>query len=289
MTRVARPLTLAFVVLMLIPGIMLPAAHAADNRSRNLTPAVGRDLVDEFGYRLSFKLEDGVEIFSIRATFRVIFTYAQEIETVGEPFFRRHNMYALVGFYYGKTMLGRAVIDNVLADYVGFYPKWHDSAGYPHDLLPTFPMFMLNDTIRDGQLVGTTLVMDDESVASYISEFGGTFVFSGLRFVMTDGTEMLLSEDDVQVRVEKYNSEITPREAVLLNAGSLTYTSDTDYFIATLDGLAPWFVAFDAVVAVLLWGSFGTLSVLGFLHVKGRITLPLYKLRRIRVDREVKS
>ncbi|MHA2143745.1 MAG: hypothetical protein ACXADD_19885 [Candidatus Thorarchaeota archaeon] len=175
MTRRARPFTLAFVVLMMIPWMMLPVVHAAGNRGHNLIPAVGRDNVDEFGYRLSFRLEDGLEIFSIRATFRVTYTYAQEIETVGEPFFRRHNMYALVGFYYGKTMLGRAVISDVLADYIAFYPKWHDSAGYPHDMLPIFPMFMLNDTIRDGQLIGTSILMDDESVASYISEFGGTF------------------------------------------------------------------------------------------------------------------
>jgi hypothetical protein len=160
---------------MMIPWMMLPVVHAAGNRGHNLIPAVGRDNVDEFGYRLSFRLEDGLEIFSIRATFRVTYTYAQEIETVGEPFFRRHNMYALVGFYYGKTMLGRAVISDVLADYIAFYPKWHDSAGYPHDMLPIFPMFMLNDTIRDGQLIGTSILMDDESVASYISEFGGTF------------------------------------------------------------------------------------------------------------------
>jgi hypothetical protein len=274
---------------MMIPWMMLPVVHAAGNRGHNLIPAVGRDNVDEFGYRLSFRLEDGLEIFSIRATFRVTYTYAQEIETVGEPFFRRHNMYALVGFYYGKTMLGRAVISDVLADYIAFYPKWHDSAGYPHDMLPIFPMFMLNDTIRDGQLIGTSILMDDESVASYISEFGGTFVFSGLTFVMTDGTKTPLSEEDVLVRVEKYSSELDPREAVLLNAGSVTYTSDTDYFTATLDGVAPWFVVFDAVLAVLLWGSFSTLTVLGILHIKGRIKLPLHKLRRINASRENSS
>jgi hypothetical protein len=274
---------------MMIPGIMLPTVYAAGDRSHNLVPAVGRDTIDDFGYRLSFRLEDGVEIFSIRATFRVTYTYAQEIETVAEQFFRRHNMYALVGFYYGKTMLGRPVIRDVLADYIAFYPKWHDSAGYPHDLLPIFPMFMLNDSIRDGQLVGTSILMDDESVASFISEFGGTFVFSGLTFVMSDGTEMLLSEEDVLVRVEKYSSELDPREAVLLSADSVTYSSDTDYFTATLIGFAPWFVAFDAVVAVLLWGSFSTLTVLGILHVKGRIKLPLHKLRRISASKGASS
>jgi hypothetical protein len=91
------------------------------------------------------------------------------------------------------------------------------------------------------------------------------------------------------VRVEKYSSELDPREAVLLNAGSVTYTSDTDYFTATLDGVAPWFVVFDAVLAVLLWGSFSTLTVLGILHIKGRIKLPLHKLRRINASRENSS
>jgi hypothetical protein len=272
---------------MVIPGVMLPVVHAADNRGHKLVPAIGQDKIDEFGYRLSFRLEDGVEMFLIRATFRVTYLYSQQ--TAGDPYFSRHNMYALVGFYYGKTMLGRPVIRNVLADYIAFYPKWHDSAGYPHDLLAILPMFMLNDTIWDGQMAVTTITIDDAAATSHISEFGGTFVLSGLIFVMDDGSEILLSEEDVQVRVEKYNSKVEPNEAVVLSAGSLTYTSDTDYFTATLDGVAPWFVAFDAVVVAMLWGSFLLFSTLAVLHTKGRIKLPLHKLRRIGTSREDSS
>jgi hypothetical protein len=270
---------------MVVPGIMLPVAHAADNRGHSLVPALGQDTIDKFGYRLSFRLEDGVEIFLLRVTFRVTYTYA--LQDTDAPNFSRHNMYVLVGFYYGKTMLGRPVIKNVLTNYIAFYPKWHDSAGYPHDLLPILPMLMLNDTIRDRQLAVTTTTIDDAALSSHISEFGGTFVFSGLTFVMDDGSEILLSEEDVQVRVEKHNNEIDPREAVLLNADSVTYTSDTDHFTATLNGVAPWFVAFDAVLAVILWGSFFTFSALAVLHANGRIRLPLHKLRRIDTGKEV--
>jgi hypothetical protein len=280
MTRIARPL--ALIMLMVIPGVMLPTAHAADYRGHNLVPALSQRKIDEFGYRLSFRLEDGVEIFSMRATFRITYLYTQQSpQTSGDPDFSRHNMYTFVGFYYGKTMLGRPVIRNVLADYIAFYPKWHDSAGYPHDLLPSLPMLMLNDTIGDGQLAATTIIIDDAAVASHISEFGGTFVFSGLIFVMDDGSEILLSEEDVQVRVEKYNNEVNPNAAALLNAGSVTYTSDTDRFTATLNGVAPWVVAFDAVAAVMLWGSFFVFSTLAVLHANGRIKLPLHRLRRI--------
>lgn len=283
MTRVVRPLTLAVFLLLMIPGVMLPVAHAADSNSgRLLTPAMGRETIDQFGYRLSFKLSDGVEVFSIRATFRVTYTYSQEVLTVGEPFTRRHNMYALVGFYYGKTLLGRTVAQEIVTDYIAFYPKWHDSAGYPHDLLDIFPMFMLNGTIQDGQLVGRNILMDDASIAAYISEFGGTFVFSGLRFILDDGLEISLSEEDVQVRVEKYSGEVEPREAILLGETSLDYTVDTDYFTTTIDGIAPWFVLLDAVLVVVLWGSGSSLAILGVLHVKGRIVLPLDKLKRYR-------
>ena len=287
MTWLARPLALAFVVLMAIPGIVLPAVYAADNRGHNLLPAIGQDTIDEFGYRLSFRLEDGVEIFLIRATFRVTYLYA--LQRTEDPSLNRHSMYTLLGFYYGKTMLGRPVIKAVRADYIAFYPKWHDSAGYPHDLLPILPMLMINDTIRDGQLALTTITIDDTPFSSHISEFGGTFVFSGLIFVMQDGSEILLSEENVQLRVEKYNNEANPREAVLLNADSVTYASDTDHFTATLSGVAPWFVALDAVVAVILWGSFLTFSALAVLHANGRIELPLYKLRRIDTGKEVSS
>jgi hypothetical protein len=267
---------------MAIPGVMLPAAHAAGNRNHNLIPALSRRTIDEFGYRLSFRLEDGVEIFLMRATFRVTYIHSQMApETASDPYYSRHNMYALVGFYYGKTVLGRPVIRSVIADYIAFYPKWRDSAGYPHDLLPVLPMFMLNDTIGDGQLAAITITLDDAAAASHISEFGGTFVFSGLIFVMDDGSEILVSEEEVQVRVEKYNNELEPREAILLNADSVTYTSGTDYFTATLEGAAPWLVVFDAVAAVMLWGSFFTFSVLAVLHTTGRIKLPLHKLRRI--------
>ncbi len=50
--------------------------------------------------------------------------------------------------------------------------------------------------------------------------------------------------------------------------------------------MALWFVAFDAVVAAALWGSISTLTVLGVLHVKRRIELPLHRLRRVGTSKE---
>jgi hypothetical protein len=273
---------------MMIPAVMLPAVHAADVQGHDFVPALGMRTIDKFGYRLSFQLEDGVELLLMRATFRVTYTYSQE--TIGGSlYYSKHIMYLLVGFYYGRTMLGRPVVRDVLADYVAFYPKWHDSAGFPHDLLSIHPMFMLNDTIRDSQLVVTTSVLDDDAVTTHIAEFGGTFVFSGLKFMMDDGSEILLSEEDIQVRVEKYNNEADPSTSVLQNTDAMTYTSDANYLIATLDGTAPWFVAFDAAVVVIFWGSFLIVMALGVLHIKGRIRLPLHKLRGILVSKDVSS
>jgi hypothetical protein len=106
---------------------------------------------------------------------------------------------------------------------------------------------------------------------------------------MDDGSEIHLSEENFQVRVEKYNNEIYPSAAVLQNTDSVTYTTDADYFTAILNGVTPWFVAFDAVMAVTLWGSFFVLAVLAILHIKGKIRLPLHKLRSIRSSNSVSS
>jgi len=288
MTRPVRPLTWALTILIVIPGVMLPAVHAADIQSRDFIPVLRMRTIDKFGYRLSFQLEDGVELFLMRATFRVTYTYSKE--SIGDSlFYSKHTMYLLVGFYYGRTMLGRPVVRDVVADYIAFYPKWHDSAGFPHDLLSIHPMFMLNDTIRDSQMVVKTSILDDDSVTSHIAEFGGTFIFSGLTFVMDDGSEILLSEEDVQVRVEKSNNKINPSTSILQNSDSITYTSEANYLTATLNGVAPWIVVFDMAMAVMLWGSFLILIVLAILHIKGKIRLPLYKLRGVLVSNEVSS
>lgn len=288
MTRAGRPLTWVLFLLMVIPGVMLPSVHAADIQGRDFVPALRMSTIDKFGYRLSFQLEDGVELFLIRATFRVTYTYSQE-NIGGSLYYSKHTLYLLVGFYYGRTMLGRPVVRNVLADYVAFYPKWHDSAGFPHDMLSINPMFMLNNTIRDSQLVVKTSILDDDAVTSHIADYGGTFVFSGLTFVMDDGSEILLSEEDIQIRIEKYNSDINPSASVLQTAGSTTYTFDSNYLTATLDGIAPWFVAFDAAVAIILWCSSFLLIILTILHIKGKIRLPLHKLRGILVSKDVSS
>ena len=99
---------------------------------------------------------------------------------------------------------------------------------------------------------------------------------------MDGGFEIALSEEDVQVVVQKYNNEVEPREAVLLSEMTLDYTADTDYFTTTIEGIAPWFVLLDAVLAVVLWGSGSTFAILGVLHVKRRIVLPFAKLKRAR-------
>ena len=281
-------MTWPLIFLMVIPGVMLPTVHAADIQGRDFVPALGMRTIDKFGYRLSFQLEDGVELFLMRATFRVTYTYSQE-NIGGSLYYSKHTLYLLVGFYYGKTMLGRPVVRNVHTDYIAFYPKWHDSAGFPHDLLSINPMFMLNNTIRDSQLVVTTSILDDDALTSHIAEFGGTFIFSGLTFVMDDGSEILLSEEEIQVRVEKYNNEINPNVSVLQNSDSMTYTFDANHLTATLDGVAPWFVAFDAAMAVMLWGSFFLLVVLVILHIKGKIKLPLYRLKGTFLSKDVSS
>ena len=228
-----------------------------------------------FTYRISFRLADGTEVLLIRGSWRLIYLYQHHQPTVTE-----HYMSSFVGFYYGQTALGRRVIQNVRVNEIGFYPKWINSAGFEFDLLGDSPLFILNESIPDGQLAGGTMMLDREAISRYMAEFGGTFVFSGLEFVLDDGAEVMLSENTIQIEIMKHQNDEKARAAVITGDEDLTFESDNAIAILyAAEGAASIIVMLDLVLLVSAWGLAGVLVILAILHKRGRITLPIGKLK----------
>lgn len=102
--------------------------------SLEMPPGITVFEVDSFTYRASFLLTDGTEALLLRGRFEVFYLYRHHHPTVSE-----HVMSVTLGFYYGKTILGRQLLTNVTVDSLSFLPQWHDSAGYAHTDQTTSP------------------------------------------------------------------------------------------------------------------------------------------------------
>jgi len=250
--------------------------EAVADTGQSPSPAVTTFEIDVFTYRVSIRLPDGTEGLLVRGRFTVIYLYEHHQPTVTE-----HYMSVSMGFYYGETVLGRAVLQNVTCNSIAFYPKWHDSTGRFHNLYMTTHMFMLNDSVRNGQLVGEMLLMDPESASRYISDFGGTLVISGLTFVLTDGTEVVVTEGTIEIVLEKLYNDYAPTPAVLEGSSNLTYSADTSMMIVFSSGSAsvPFIVLLDSLIAAAIVGAACTLLILIALHLTGHIRLPFGKVR----------
>lgn len=267
----------AIILFGLLFACMFPIGYveaASSARDGHYFRSYARENVDDFGYRFSFRLSDGVEAFLVRGSYWLQYSYSTDINEIP---IRRHTMYANLGFYYGKTALGRNIVQVISVDSVAFYPKWTDSAGYPHDLNNTTSMFMINDVIPDSAQVFTGMRIDEKSVSSYMPYFGGTFVFKGLSLVLVDGTEIAIG--DIDIEILKYSNEIAPQATLSSYPSTVTFHADTEVLTATSAGTAPLIHVIDTVLAVIIMGTVGTLLVLGYLHRKGRIVLPLKKAR----------
>ena len=265
---------LAVTVMM---GASVPNFTAAvAETGQSPSPAVETFEIDAFTYRVSIRLPDGTEGLLVRARFIVTYLYEHHQPTVTE-----HYMSASVGFYYGETVLGRAVLQNITCNSIAFYPKWHDSTGRLRDLYMTTHMFMLNDSVRNGQLVGEMLLMDPESASRYISDFGGTLVINGLTFVLSDGTEVVVTEGTIEIALEKSYNDYAPAPAVLGGSSNLTYSADRSMMIVVSSGSAstPFIVVLDSFIAVAVAGAAGTLLILMVLHLTGHIRLPFGKFK----------
>ncbi|UCE09071.1 MAG: hypothetical protein JSW61_08755 [Candidatus Thorarchaeota archaeon] len=265
---------LAFVIVL---GSM-PQGVVADNQGAGSVLSRPYQLYqrDEFTYRFSFRLTDGTELFIIRGRFTTLYY----LHTAFPPA-KEHHMMASVGFYYGKTMLGRPVISDVSFQELSFYPKWRDSVGIEHDLVMDIPVFTLNDSVFDGQRTGGIILLETDAVIGYLPEFGGTFVFIDMIFTFDDGTEIRMSDNPIQVVLEKNYNRLHPDNATVYGIDGSSYSSDSDMAVLSTQGLAPLVVLLDLIIAYSLIGLTGLTTLLIALHIKGKITLSFGWLRRI--------
>jgi hypothetical protein len=255
----------------------LPQGVVAENQESGYTPSDPYQVYqkDVFTYQVSFRLTDGTELFTIRSRFTILYFFHS-----GYPPAKEHHMTVSIGFYYGKTMLGRPIISGVSVEDLSFYPKWVDSTGIGHDLVMDIPVFSLNDSIFDGQRTGGMILLDTDAVISYLPEFGGTFVLRGVVFTLDDGTEVTMSDDPIQIVLEKHNNDLHPRNATVRGIDGSSYSSDSEIAILATQGSAPLVVLLDLILAYSLIGLIGLTTLLVALHIKGKIRLPLGWLGR---------
>ncbi|MHA2135536.1 MAG: hypothetical protein ACW99J_16890 [Candidatus Thorarchaeota archaeon] len=277
-TRYVIMLALAFVMVL---G-SLPNGVVAGNQDSGFTPSTPYQVWerDSFTYRVSFRLSDGTELFVIRSKFTILYFYHD-----GYPPANEFHMTASVGFYYGKTVLGRPIVADLSVEDLSFYPKWRDSAGIEHDLVMDIPMFRLNSSVFDGMRTGGMLLLDPDAVISYLPRFGGTFVLRGVTVTLDDGTELTMSDDTIRIVLDKHNNNLHADNATVYGNGGLSYTSDGEIATLAADGSAPFVVLLDLILAYSLIGMAGSATLLILLHVKGRIRLSLGPLRRITSSR----
>ena len=229
--------------------------------------------VDYFTYRAAFELADGTEAVVLRSSYKVNFLYQHHQPTLNE-----HYITVMMGFYFGKTMLGRSLVQNMTFDEIAFYPKWRDSAGYYHDLLNIYPVFTISGAMTDGRMFGGFLLIDNDAASQYIPMFGGYIVFDGLRITLIDGSVIDYSDSTFMIELEKRSNDVFPQNATL-SGDDMDYTSNDGYIHINTMGAAQPVILLDLIIGITLIGTASVVVVLGVLHVKGRITLPIHRLR----------
>ena len=270
MAKKTKAITLLLAVYLLVAMFMPVAAQEG-------TPGVPGRVVSEmdaFTYRTSFQTSDGTEIFLIRSAYTLRHLYQHH-----QPTINHHYMRISVGFYYGKTLLGRSIIDSIEFDELAFYAKWIDSAGYSFDLKGEEDMFSLSGSVEDGKLVAVTRLLDDDARSRYMPLFGGTYVVTNLKITLID--EMVIDYGDVEIEVLKSANEFTARDAQLASEKNLTYESDAKYLEIASSVQTPLIVFVDAFFAVTLMGGVSVTAILILLHIRGRIELPIGRLKGI--------
>ncbi len=226
-----------------------------------------------FTYRASFQLQDGSEIFLLRSAYTATF-YSQM-----QPPTRHHYFSVSVGFYYGKTMLNRPIIQNITFESLSFYPKWKNSAGYSFNLIDDSAIFTVNGTVRDGERLGGFMLIDDNALSQYLPMIGGTYVFKDLSFHLIDGTVFTLG--DISIELEKNNNKWLPENAIITGSDDVTYESDDQYAYIKMDASTPLIVFVDLIVGSALIAAFSIIVIALVLHLKGIITLPIERIRSV--------
>jgi len=250
------------------PGLLALPAAAQEG------PGVGGGMeraffeIDFFSYRAAFKLADGTDALLIRSSYKINFLYQHHHPTLNE-----HYMTVTLGFYFGKTMLGRPLIQNMSFDEITFYPKWQDSAGYPHDLFMDTPVLTISGPMTDGRMVGGSLLIDSDAISQYLPMYGGYLVISGLKLDLIDGTKVEIA-DTFYIELEKYSNEFYPRNATLTGE-NLDFDIDDGYVNIKDVGPSQFVMLLDLFLGIAIIGTTGVAVVMGILHAKGRITIPI--------------
>lgn len=279
MKRPIGGLCAVFLALAVISVISIPVAAVADTCNvQPLFPKLQSFDIDEFTYRASFRLPDGTEGLLMRSSFAVTYLYQHNCPPVSQLY-----MSVQMAFYYGRTMMSRPVLQNVSVGSIAFYPKWHDAAGHLHDTYMVHPLFVLNDTIGDGQAIGRTLLMDSRAFSRYVIDFGGTLVIDRLVFVLGDGLEVPLTQGRAEIVLEKYYNDFDSRAASLNSIDNLTSLADTSMIAVVANGntFIPFIVILDGAIALSLFGTAALLILLTTLHLTGRMKIPLGRVRTL--------
>jgi hypothetical protein len=158
-------------------------------------------------------------------------------------------------------------------DEITFYPKWQDSAGYAHDLFMDTPVLTLSGPMTDGRMVSGSLLIDTDAISQYLPMFGGYLVITGLKLDLVDGSKISFDES-FTIGLEKHSNEVYPRNATL-SGESVDFDID-DGYVNILDvGPSQFVVLLDLVLGLAILGTTGIAVLMGILHIKGRIALPI--------------
>jgi len=270
----SRPQNLLMIVLalLMIQGMMSPTVAAQDVEPPNVIE-VGLIEVGYFTYKAKFTFDDGTELFTLRSAYRANYLFQQ---TKGY-----HFLSVSFGFYFGKTMIGRSVVQSVEFDKISFYPKWKNSAGYSFDLLGDTPVAEINGTIEDGEIVNEMMMIDDAAISRMLPMFGGAYVFTNLTVVLDGGEIVDFGENDIQISVEQYGNEFSPRDAVVSGGDDLEYETETRVVLINTQASAPFILLLDMILGIFILGTSGVIVILTILHVKGRIVLPLDRFKGV--------
>ncbi|MHA1576553.1 MAG: hypothetical protein ACTSU3_04260, partial [Candidatus Thorarchaeota archaeon] len=87
--------------------------------------------------------------------------------------------------------------------------------------------------------------------------------------------------NEIQISVEQYGNEFSPRDAIVSGGGNLEYDVDTGIVSINTQASAPFIVLIDLILGFIFLGTGGVIVVLSILHIRGRIILPLDRFKGV--------
>ncbi|MCF2137204.1 MAG: hypothetical protein K9W43_08170 [Candidatus Thorarchaeota archaeon] len=217
--------------------------------------------VDSFSYRVSFRSSDGTELLLIRARFQITYLYRHHQPTISQ-----HYMSGTVGFYFGKTALGRNIVREVHIQSIDFRPQWHDAFGYFHSPESTAKLFAISSNVSDGQLAAGYIQLDKESVSRYLPDFGGILTIQEMTFVLDDGSKIGAGAETIKIEFEKNFNKLSPDDAkIVSNIENYTSTNIDGILVISIQDTAPIIVILDLIAAISIMTSFVSIASIAVL------------------------